>query len=374
MGDLKVGFRWSSKNRYSIAALSAVVDFEIVKNPEEFDGDVLLYSFATPQAEQVYSELNKIKNKNKKRYILIAGGPHPTAKPVEALNAGFDYAVIGEGEETLPELLRAVQAGGMQEVKGIAYKVGGEVFFTAPREHVDLNCYAPFTDRLLGPIEISRGCPYACKFCQTPRIFGSKMRHRSIEMIARYARYYRDVRFITPNAFAYGSNGYKVELLEIEALLKLLSNLNKRIYFGTFPSEVRPEFVTPEALKLVKRYCANDSLHIGGQSGSERILEEINRDHSVEEIMNAVELCLKFEIVPIVDLLFGLPTENFEDQLATLNLAQWICSKGGRIRVHYFKPLPGTPYEDQMPAPLAEEVQRTIGKLALAGKTRGGFN
>ncbi|MEM2925704.1 MAG: TIGR04013 family B12-binding domain/radical SAM domain-containing protein [Methanocellales archaeon] len=366
---MKVGFRWSSKNRYSIAVLSAVVDFEIVENPVEFKGDVLLYSFATAQSKQVYSE---VKNLNGK-YILIAGGPHPTARPVEVLNAGFDYAVLGEGEETLPELLRAIQTGSIHEVRGIAFKDRGEVIITQPRGQVDLDSYPPFSEKVLGPIEISRGCPHACKFCQTPRLFGKIMRHRSVEKIARYASYYRDIRFITPNAFAYGSNGLKLELEKIEALLKLLKNMDKRIYFGTFPSEVRPEFVTSEALELVKQYCANDSLHIGGQSGSERILKEINRGHSVEDIINAVELCLEFEIVPVVDLLFGLPSETIEDQIATLDLAKWICAKRGRIRVHYFKPLPSTPFEDQKPVPLAREVRREIGRLALAGKIRGGF-
>lgn len=367
-----MGFRWSSKNRYSIAVLSAIVDFEIVKNPEEFNGDVLLYSFATTQAAQVYSEIkSKIEDK---KCILIAGGPHPTARPAEVLEAGFDYVVMGEGEETLPELLRAIQTGNIHEVRGIAFKDKSKVVVAEPREPVDLNRYPPFSEKVLGPIEISRGCPYACKFCQTPRIFGTKMRHRSAEVVARYAKYYRDIRFITPNAFAYGSNGFKVELGKIEALLELLKKDGKRIYFGTFPSEVRPEFVTQEILELVKQYCVNSSLHIGGQSGSERILEEVDRGHGVEDIISAVELCLKFDITPVVDLLFGLPAESTSDQFATLNLARWVCSRGGLIRVHYFKPLPGTPYEDQKPAPLAKDVRREIGRLALAGKTRGGIN
>ncbi len=363
----KVGFRWSNKNRYSIAVLSGVVNFEIVKKPEQFDGDVLLYSFATAQAPVVYAEIRELN----KKCILIAGGPHPTAKPFEALEKGFDYAVTGEGEETLPDLLRAIEEGGVEDVKGIAYMQNGKPAVTSPREYIDLDGYPPFTEKVYGPIEISRGCPFACKFCQTSGIFGTKMRHRSIEVITRYARHYGDIRFVSPNAFAYGSNGLKIEVEKIERLLKALKSENKNVYFGTFPSEVRPEFVTQKALELVKQHCANDSLHIGGQSGSQRILKEINRGHTAEDIINAVELCMDEGILPIVDFLFGLPGESREDQIASLNLAKWICSRGGKIRLHHFKPLPGTPYENQKAATLDREVEKTLGKLALEGKTKG---
>ena len=52
---------------------------------------------------------------------------------------------------------------------------------------------------------------------------------------------------------------------------------DKKIFFGTFPSEVRPEFVTDESAELVRKYCANDSLSLGAQSGSDRILKEIQK-------------------------------------------------------------------------------------------------
>lgn len=90
--------------------------------------------------------------------------------------------------------------------------------------------------------------------------------------------------------------------------------LIKRFFFGTFPSEVRPEFVTEESVELVRKYCANDSLSLGAQSGSGRILKEIRRGHTVEDSISAVECCLEHEIVPAVDFIFGLPTETEEDQ------------------------------------------------------------
>ncbi len=360
-----IWFRWNKRNSYSIAALLPLVEGGgLAKKPKE---GIMLYSFATAQAEEVYREVAG----SKVDAIYVAGGPHPSARPEEALGC-FDYVVIGEGEETLPELIEAIRSGGDPEtVRGIAYRREGTVRITPEREHVDLDEYPPFRPPIFSPLEISRGCPWGCAYCQTPRLFGRNMRHRSIPTILRYARCYSDLRFTSPNALAYGSDGVHPRIDKVERLLKSLSELNKPIYFGTFPSEVRPDFVSEEALDLVARYCKNRHLSIGGQSGSDRILKMIGRGHDVETVRRACEICLDRGIVPNLDLIVGLPGETEEDQRMTLDLAREVVGGGGRIRAHHFTPLPGTPLEDALPAPLSGEVAKEMGKLALRGKATG---
>ena len=218
--------------------------------------------------------------------------------------------------------------------------------FTDKRENVDLDRYAPFKPPLMGPIEISRGCPWNCAYCQTPRIFGHCMRHRSVEAISKYDQYYEDKRLVSPNAFAYGSNGITPDH---EAVEKLLKSLTGNIYFGTFPSEVRPEFVTPRMLELVNAYCANDEIHLGGQSGSDRILRAIHRGHTAAMVVDAVGLIRDAGLTPVVDFIFGLPGEKEEDQRATLDCINAIIADNGKIRAHYFMPLPGTELEGTTP-------------------------
>nr|WP_316969195.1 TIGR04013 family B12-binding domain/radical SAM domain-containing protein [Candidatus Methanocrinis alkalitolerans] len=360
-----IWFRWNKKNGYSIAALLPLVEGAgLADSPR--DG-VMLYSFATAQAEEVYREIAG----SKVKAVYVAGGPHPSARPEEALRS-FDYVVIGEGEETLPELIEVIRSGGDPEtVRGIAYSRDGIVRITPAREYVDLDRYPPFQPPIFSPLEISRGCPWGCAYCQTPRLFGRRMRHRSISKILEYARCYSDLRFTSPNALAYGSDGVHPRIDKVERLLKSLSELNKPIYFGTFPSEVRPDFVSDEALDLVARYCKNRYLSIGGQSGSDRILKMIGRGHDVEAIRRACDLCLDRGIVPNLDLIVGLPGETPEDQRMTLALAREVVGGGGRIRAHHFTPLPGTPLEDAKPAVLADEVAKEMGKLALRGKATG---
>lgn len=358
-----IWFRRFAKNLYSIAALMPLVDARLTDEPRP---GIMLYSLATAQAEEIYREVAVAKIDA----VFVAGGPHPSAAPKDVLRH-FDYVVIGEGEETLPELINAITEGqDPVNVKGIAFKRDGKVVFTGQRPPVDLDKYPPFKG-LLAPLEISRGCPWGCAYCQTPRLFGRQMRHRSIDIIAKYARYHKDIRFTSPNSLAYGSDGLQPRLDKVEALLRTLEEQKKPIYFGTFPSEVRPEFVSTPALELLTRYCANRTLNIGGQSGSAGMLKAIGRGHSLEEIVEACDLCLDHGIVPHVDLIFGLPQESTEDQQLTLELARWIVGKGGKVRAHYFTPLPGTPLANSRPASICDAVVAELGRMALDGKLTG---
>lgn len=327
---------------------------------------IMIYSFATSQAQYIFREVHQ----SKIRPIFIAGGPHPSARPEETLQY-FDYVVVGEGEETLPELIRVLQKGGdISSVKGIAFKENDRIVYTGKRDDVDLDMYPAFDpDIMYSTIEITRGCPFACAYCQTPQLFGHRMRHRSIDGIARYAQFLGDVRFTSPNAFAYGSDGIHPRPDKIEALLKALPY--KRAFFGTFPSEVRPEFISDRLLELVSDYCANTTLNMGGQSGSQRILDMINRGHTVDDIIAGAEKCLQHGFTPVVDFIFGIPHETEDDQHENLKLIKWLTRKGAKVHSHYFTPLPATPFENLSPAPLSRQVGRIMGELALHGKVTG---
>lgn len=359
-----INFRFFKKNMQSIAVLMPLIPgADAVQKP--CDG-IMIYSFATQQASSIFQEVVGCAM----RSVFIAGGPHPTAKPEETLRF-FDYVVTGEGEETLPELIDVLQNNGdVSSVKGIAYKNGNDIIFTGKRDQINMDKYPPFEpDIMLNTIEITRGCPYACAYCQTPQLFGHNIRHRSIDMISKYAKFLGDVRFTSPNAFAYGSDGVRPRIEKIESLLRALSPAN--IFFGTFPSEVRPEFINDSILELIQTYCKNTTINMGGQSGSQRMLTNIRRNHTVEDIIIGAEKCIDHDFAPVVDFIFGLPDETEEDQLDTLNLIKWLTGKGGKVHSHYFMPLPGTAFENSIPALLSGKVKKVMGALALLGKTTG---
>lgn len=345
---------------------------------------VVLYSFFT---EEIWGSLRDEVGLLKKRgALLVAGGYHAIAMPKHTLNVlGFDIAVIGEGEEVLYQLLTALKSAGykitkeLANIKGLAFYLNGEFVFTGFAKVEDFWRFPPYPEsvRLISPIEITRGCPFGCYYCQTPYIKGFRMRHRPIDQIVKYSRRMKDMRYITPNAFAYGSPGAILKLNKLEALLKALQPLRKesrRLFYGTFPSEVRPEFVLPETLELLIDYADNRRLAIGAQSGDDAMLKAMHRLHRVEHVRRAVEYMIEYGFEPVVDFIVGLPNETEESQRRSIELMKWIMAKGGKVRAHYFMPLPGTPWARCKPSPLSNEMKKFLGRMAAKGKIEGAWS
>ncbi|HWR97356.1 MAG TPA: TIGR04013 family B12-binding domain/radical SAM domain-containing protein [Candidatus Methanoperedens sp.] len=316
--------------------------------------------------------------------LFVAGGPHAGGDPAGTLALGFDVAVTGEGEETFRDLVRAWgEAAPLDAIAGLALPgPGGAVRHTPSRSPVDLDRFPAFAaaHHKLGPIEISRGCPFGCPFCQTSYHLGRRMRHRSAASVARHvgllaANGVRDVRFITPNAFAWGTAGAgrpdPARLEELLAAVRSALPRPGRIFFGSFPSEVRPEFVTPETVALVRRYAANTMLVIGAQSGSPAQLEALGRGHDVEDVRRAVACAVGAGLVPYVDLIFGLPGEREGDRRLSIALARELAAAGAVIHAHPFLPLPGTPWATEPARPLDPTVCRALSELAARGALHG---
>jgi B12-binding domain/radical SAM domain protein len=228
-------------------------------------------------------------------------------------------------------------------------------------------------------LEVTRGCVYACRFCQTPFMFSARFRHRSVANVRWHVdrmreRGLRDVRFITPTALSYGSQDDEPDLAAVEELLATCREgigPDGRVFFGSFPSEIRPEHVSREALRLVKRYCANTNIIVGAQSGSDRVLGAAKRGHGVEEVRRAVRLGVEEGFRINVDMIFGMPGENGDDVAASLGLARELADLGARIHAHTFMPLPGTPWRDAPPGDVDPATIREVDRLSQRGALYG---
>ena len=345
---------------------------------------LVLWSFYSPDLEPCARELAWVRARvDDPRVTHIAGGPHASAEPLSTLRAGFDFAAQGEGEALVRELARRHERGeDLAACRGIArLSPEGELLANGQAERVELDDYpaVAYRSKRFHALEITRGCIYACGFCQTPFLFKARFRHRSVMEIRRAVRCMAAagcgyVRFLSPTSLSYGSGNESVELGAVEELLRGVREelgAGGRIYFGTFPSELRPEHVTPEALALLRRMVDNRQLVIGGQSGSERVLAATHRGHDVEAVRRAVRVSLKCGFTPNVDFLLGLPGESEAEMETTMAFARELAQAGARIHAHAFMPLPGTPLKAADAGELPARIRAQLEQLSSSGKAYG---
>jgi B12-binding domain/radical SAM domain protein len=310
---------------------------------------IVCFSFMTLHLMDVKEEVERLRKSLGERVLIIAGGPHATGDPEGTLTLGFDYVFVGEGDLTFPAFLRQYLGGSLSETTVI----------TGEKGSCPLGVHPPFSleHRFFAPVEITRGCLYNCHFCQTPRIFGHHLRHRQIGDFAEVLRRgipmgYRQITFITPNAFSYGAaDSREPNLPAIEELLiGCLDTGALGVHFGCYPSEVRPDWVNPEVLHVVKKYCRNQTLVLGAQSGSDSMLSALHRGHTAEQGMTAARSIHEAGFMPHADFVFGFPDETLEDRRLSISMInRMIDDYGSRIHAHVFMPLPGTPLFQKNP-------------------------
>ncbi len=326
------------------------------------------------QVARVEREVKDTRTRFGRKVTLVAGGPHASARPRDLLDMGFDYVVVGEGEASFRELLWALTNDkDPATIQGVVSKDSASLPTPRSFRPIDLNDYPPFAVQanIVGPVEVTRGCPFRCKFCATPFLTGGAVRHRSVESITYWLREaveelgFKRAWFLSPNALSYGGRGRKAETDKIESLLKVTTSLEGLdLFFGSFPSEVRPEFVTSDLLHMFRNHVANKTLQIGLQSGSDRILDLCRRQHSVQQGLDAIAMAQDAGFIPHVDMIFGLPGETDQDVDASIEICETLASQKTKIHGHVFMPLPGSEWADMPAGKLSKRTRQILGELS----------
>jgi B12-binding domain/radical SAM domain protein len=396
-------FYYHRLNRYSFNALAGALDSDaelaewpisLPKTVAELQAaaasalnkhghSVVALSVLTPQLEEMLELVRRLRSAYGSGITILAGGPHATAESTKLLMSGVDIVFRGEAEVSFPIVLRRLSQGlECENIAGTAVRKDNQIIVAPRARPADLDSFASFSLRrgMLGPIEITRGCPFACSYCQTSHIFGTQPRHRSVSAIVRQAamlcsRGRAVIRLLSPNAFSYGSpDGRRLNLTAMSELLVALRatvSPRGRIIFGYFPSEVRPEHVTSETLDLLRQYADNDEIVIGAQSGSAHVLETCHRGHTAESVLQAVSLARKRGYKILVDYMFGLPGETEAEVRETIAQMIELARLGARIHPHAFVPLPQTPFAAERPGRIAPEVVRVLSQLKQQGAIYG---
>lgn len=138
--------------------------------------DLVMISALVLQRDSTLSIIAQAKDRGK---TVVIGGPYPSSLPDELVEAGCDFVVKGEGENTVPLLLRALEEG---NGGGVIESDEKPDMTTCPVPRYDL---LNLDDYIVLPVQTSRGCPFDCEFCDIVRVFGRKPRYKSPEQVIK---------------------------------------------------------------------------------------------------------------------------------------------------------------------------------------------
>lgn len=281
---------------------------------------------------------------------VVMGGPHASMVGGEVLKCReIDVCVRGEGEETIVELLEAIDAGEKLEgIKGLVFEDGDAIIENSPRgliEDLDslvfphegapdvLKDYEQYPPKAFGHIFAIRGCPYNCFYCGSREVWSRKPRFRSPENVVEEIQSLRrkGLKVVDFDDDTFGVNR--------RYIFELCGALVARCPGLTWSCELHVKLVDEETLSILKKSGCT-WLNVGIESGNNEILKKIRKDFSIEEALAACELIRKYGIGLSAFFMVGFPWET-EDTLRDTWRAMKRC-RSDAISYSIFTPYPGT--------------------------------
>jgi magnesium-protoporphyrin IX monomethyl ester (oxidative) cyclase len=295
----------------------------------------------TSQVENAIKVCNIAKEVDR-NILTVVGGPHVTAVPVEFLEEAksVDIAVIGEGEYTMLDVVRAHERRKkLSDVPGIAYRKGSTVVLNSPRpllENLDelpypayhlvdmeqyLNPkrieYRSFKERAISMIT-SRGCPFNCCFCSVHLHMGKMFRAHSADYVVKHIEHVVN-KYRVKNIF-FEDDNLTLDTKRFEAICDRIIEKNIRINWET-PNGVRADCLTSSLLKKMKR-SGCQSVFIGIESGDQFVLDKIiGKSLRLKDVMRVVKTCKKIGLKTGAFYIIGFPGEKKENMATTVDFA-----------------------------------------------------
>ena len=281
--------------------------------------------------------------------LLVVGGPYPSGEQEPFLDA-FDLVAVGEGEETIVEIMGHLEDRRFEEIKGLAFKRETEIVKTDPRSRSkDMSVLAPphrddlpnaeyiaYWRRHWGeattPLMASRGCPFRCDFCHKP-VFGDLFRARSSESVIAEMRQIADLGYdhiwMSDDLFTLNYNRTMELCRDIEAANIPLS----------WECLSRVTHVDHDLFTQMKR-AGCKRIFFGIESGDESVLKQMQKGITPEQSRSAVEACVKAGIKAAGFFMVGYLGETQESLAKTIRFSSHLPLDYVSYTIAY--PLPGT--------------------------------
>ncbi|HEA46990.1 MAG TPA: B12-binding domain-containing radical SAM protein [bacterium] len=314
--------------------------------------------FTGPQIRNAL-EVARFLRKNRVKVPFIWGGTHATITAEEvAQNEFVNYVVRGEGEETLYQLLMALDSGRPPEdVASLTFKKQNKIVNTADANFIDLNSIPPIPYYLLknlqayselkrepsiGSIGTSRGCPHNCGFCYNKAVHRRKWRAMSpgrvILEIKNILKYFQPGIIIANDDYFFASIPRAKEIAQRIIDEKLNIKWSGSMRFDS-AARLEDDFWT-----LLKR-SGFVNPNFGGESGSTEILKLIDKKISLGQMEDVVSRLSKYNFIVYANYMLGLPGEKYSDIIETFAFMKKLSAQNNNFftGLSIYTPYPGTP-------------------------------
>jgi len=318
-------------------------------NFEQFD----VVAFSIPSSV-TYHIMKKVRFNSifSNKSLIIAGGVHVSIFPRKTLlELNMDIVSIGSGEETIVEIINRFQSRDWQNVEGICFKNGNDISFTdsqKPKKNLDHLPTIParhllseednvMSNRLsntslrMTHIMLTQGCPYSCNFCasQQKRILYRSPWHIQEELIHLIKTY-------SIEGFAVVGDNFLVNKRKTKDICQSISGFDLK-----WSTLSRVDTIDYESLELMEDSGCIE-IKFGIESGSQRMLDAMGKNISINQICNAIKMTNSTGIKVKIFLIHGYPGENMESTNKTINLLKKMGSMIERVSLFRFAPLPGS--------------------------------
>lgn len=302
---------------------------------------------------------------------VIVSGSDASDQSEKYLDAGADYVLAGEGEITLLEVLNSMSESGdtKSDIPGTILKSSNGIIRNKKREVVreldtfshpawDLIDVKEYKSRWMKQhgyfslnISTTRGCPFHCNWCAKP-IYGNRYNVHSPDWVVEelkflIATYGVSHFWMTDDIF-----GLKPGWIPRFAELVKREKLQFR-----FKIQSRVDLLLEENAIALLAESGCDTIWVGAESGSQKILDAMDKGTKVEQIFTATRLMKKHGIKPAFFLQFGYPGENADDIQATISMVKSLMPDDIGISVSY--PLPGTKFFEKVKEELKDKSNWT---------------
>ncbi|MBU2574755.1 MAG: B12-binding domain-containing radical SAM protein [Elusimicrobia bacterium] len=335
---------------------------ELSARLKDFSPDVAGISGLSTEAQEVH-ELAGLVKKTAAGCKVVVGGPYATTSPEAVIqDPHIDFAVIGEGERTICELVGALErASPVSGIDGLAFKNEGEPVVNPRLTTIDeidsipypawdlieaenyFNLWArhsenpfPASDRIV-PVFTSRGCPFGCIYCHN--IFGKKLRLRSVRNVIR------EIEFLIER---YGAGEieivddiFNLDLARAKQICDEIISRGLNIKLS-FPNGLRIDRMDEELLVKLKK-AGTHLIFYAIESASPKVQKQIMKNIDLEKAARIVRQTARQGIVTGGFFMLGFPDETKEEMLETIRFAKELPFHLASF--FYVTPRPNTPIQ-----------------------------